>query len=110
MIFNNEKTTQPVCVIVGAGAGNGMAFARKFSAQGFTVVLLARNKSALDQRIEQTSSIKSVFSYRCDVTKPDAVETVFAEIKQQHGAINTLIYNAGNAAFDNVTNSSINTL
>jgi len=110
MVFNNEKTTQPVCVIVGAGAGNGMAFARTFSAKGFTVVLLARNKSALDKRIEQVPSLKCVFSYSCDVTKPEAVETVFAEIKQQHGTINTLIYNAGNAAFDNVTNASVNTL
>jgi len=110
MILNNEKAILPVCVIVGAGAGNGMAFARKFSAQGFTVALLARNKSSLDMRIEQESSLKGAFSYSCDVTKPEAVETVFAEIKLQHGTITTLIYNAGNAVFDTISTASVNTL
>jgi len=110
MILNKEKSKLPVCVIVGAGAGNGLAFARKFSTQGYTVALLARNKLALEKRIENEAELQGAFSYACDVTLPEQVERVFAEIKREHGNIATLIYNAGNAVFDTISNASIRNL
>jgi NAD(P)-dependent dehydrogenase (short-subunit alcohol dehydrogenase family) len=34
---------KPVCVVVGIGPGNGAAIARRFSAEGYAVALLARS-------------------------------------------------------------------
>ena len=44
----NQKN-RPVCVVVGAGSGNGMAFAREFQAKGYDVALLARDEAALQK-------------------------------------------------------------
>lgn len=109
------KTTQdtqnlPLCVIVGAGAGNGLALARRFSRQGCEVVLLARNKTKLDKLIANDARLNAVFSYSCDVTDPQMVEAVFEQITRDHGLITTLIYNAGNAVFDKITDASSMTL
>ena len=38
----------PVCVIIGAGPGNGAAYARVFSRAGYKVALLARGRESLD--------------------------------------------------------------
>ncbi len=108
--MSHEVRSPPVCVIAGAGAGNGLAFARRFITEGYFVVLLARHKSALEKLIATDPLLKSALPYSCDVTKPDMVATVFEQIMQQHGSISTLIYNAGNAVFDHVTNTDIQTL
>ncbi len=110
--MNNNHVTKKssVCVIVGAGAGNGLALARRFSAQDCTVVLLARNKVKLDKLTAKENSLKAVCSYSCDVTNPEMVKAVFDQINLEHGMITTLIYNAGNAVFDRVTDASIKTL
>jgi NADP-dependent 3-hydroxy acid dehydrogenase YdfG len=39
----------PICAIVGAGPGNGAAFARKFAKEGYAVALLARQMQRLDR-------------------------------------------------------------
>jgi short-subunit dehydrogenase len=36
-----------VCAIVGVGPGNGAAFARRFSKEGYTLALLARHTELL---------------------------------------------------------------
>lgn len=105
-----ETIKTPVCVIVGAGEGNGMALAHRFSAKGCKVILLARNKNKLDKLTANENLLKTVFSYSCDVTIPEMIETVFNQIKLEHGMVTTLIYNAGNAVFDRVTDASIKTL
>ena len=43
----------PVCFIVGAGPGNGAAFARQFSRAGFKVALLARGQEGLDTQTQE---------------------------------------------------------
>jgi len=95
---------------VGAGAGNGMALARKFSKQGYSVALLARNKIALDKRIEEDKELNNAFSYRCDVTDSQEVAQTFHKVMKQQGPISSLIYNAGNAVFDTINNANVNTL
>ena len=39
--------TQPVCAIIGVGPGNGEAFAKKFTEEGYRVALLSRNEAYL---------------------------------------------------------------
>jgi len=37
-----ERVERPICVVAGVGPGNGEAFARRFSSEGYAVALLAR--------------------------------------------------------------------
>ena len=96
--------TQPVCVITGAGPGNGASFARKFHQEGYQVVVLARNESYLEELSRQLDGAPF---YSCDVTNVSQVESVFQKILRQFGGVDTLIYNAGAGQFKNVEESTV---
>ena len=89
----------PVCVIVGAGPGNGAAFARQFSRAGYHVALLARGQETLDGLV---SEIADARAYRYDATVPADAERVFAAIRRDLGAPQVLIYNASTREFGNL--------
>ena len=78
-----------LCAIVGAGPGNGAAFARRFADAGYRVALLARDR----QRLETLAhGIPGAVAVPCDVTDEVAIAQAFAPL----GSVDTLIYNAGN--------------
>jgi NAD(P)-dependent dehydrogenase (short-subunit alcohol dehydrogenase family) len=89
----------PVCVIVGAGPGNGAAFARQFSRAGHKVALLARRQDALDAL---TREIAGTRAYACDATDPADAARVFARIREELGPPQTLIYNASTREFGDI--------
>jgi NAD(P)-dependent dehydrogenase (short-subunit alcohol dehydrogenase family) len=86
----------PVCVIVGAGPGNGAAFARQFSRAGYHVALLARGRETLDALV---SEIAGTRAYTYDATDPAHAQRVFAAIREDLGEPQTLIYNASTREF-----------
>lgn len=86
------EANKPVCIVVGVGPGNGEALARRFSAAGYAVALLAR-RTALCQRL--ASELPDARAFACDVAIAGMVEQVFADIANEMGVPNTLIYNAG---------------
>jgi short-subunit dehydrogenase len=83
--------TQPSCVVVGVGPGNGAAFARAFDREGYSLALLARST---DFANELARSLKSARVIACDVGDPAAIETAFADL-----APDVVIYNAGTGVF-----------
>lgn len=84
---------QRVCAIVGAGPGNGKAFAERFTRDGFRVALLARNESRLRTLARD---IPGSVAVGCDVTSGDSVTAAFNYVERELGPVDTLIYNAGN--------------
>lgn len=86
--------TQPVCVVVGVGPGNGSALAQAFSDEGMAVALLARSKDTTEKL---AASLPYARAYQCDVTDEESVKTTFAAISNDLGAPSVVIYNAGNA-------------
>ncbi len=86
----------PVCVIVGAGPGNGAAFARQFSRAGYHVALLARGGEHLEAL---ASDIAGARAYTYDATEPGDAERVFAAIRRDLGDPEILIYNASTREF-----------
>ena len=82
----------PVCAIVGAGPGNGAAFARRFAAEGYRVALLARN---LERLSELAATIPGSRAYACDVTDGASIRAVFEAIVRDLGPVEVLVYNAG---------------
>jgi NAD(P)-dependent dehydrogenase (short-subunit alcohol dehydrogenase family) len=84
--------TQPVCVVVGVGPGNGAAFARRFAKAGYAVALLARQA---DYTAKLADELPGARAFACDVSYPDAVSSAFAEVRRRMGDPEILIYNAG---------------
>ncbi len=93
-----------VCVILGAGPGNGAAIATKFSDEGYRIALCARNEKQLS---EIALPIKDASVYSYDVRDPDAPKRVFAEIRRQLGPVDILVYNAGAGAFANIDDATL---
>lgn len=93
----------PVCVVVGVGPGNGAAFARRFSNDGYAVALLARR---LEASTELAKALPGSRAYACDVGDERSVQTTFDAIRSDLGDPDVVIFNAGPGAFapfDNVT-------
>ncbi|WP_380780989.1 SDR family oxidoreductase [Sphingomonas sp. R86520] len=80
-------------VITGAGAGLGRALARRFAADGETVILLGRTLSKVQAVADEIGAPH--VAIQCDVADPDAVRSVFATIAESHPKIDVLINNAG---------------
>ena len=81
-----------VIVITGAGDGLGRALARRFAADGETVVLLGRTLSKVQAVAQELGNRAS--AVQCDVASPDSVRAAFAAIAKQHPKIDVLINNA----------------
>ena len=81
-----------VIVITGAGAGLGRALARRFAADGETLVLLGRTLSKVEAVAAEIGA--RAMAVACDVASPDSVRSAFAEIAKQHSHIDVLINNA----------------
>lgn len=81
-----------VIVITGAGVGLGRALARRFAADGDTVVLLGRTLSKVQAAAQEIGD--RAMAVACDVASPDSVRTAFAEIARRHPRIDVLINNA----------------
>lgn len=79
-------------VITGAGDGLGRALARRFAADGETVVLLGRTLSKVQAVADEIG--EPHFAVACDVSNPDSVRAAFAAIATRHPRIDVLINNA----------------
>ncbi len=89
----------PICVIVGAGPGNGAAFARKFSDEGYAVAVLARD----EQRIKElATAVPGCHAFVCDVADAVSVKQAFAQVNAKLGIADVLIYNAGSGVFGSI--------
>ena len=81
-----------IVVITGAGVGLGRALARRFAADGETVVLLGRTPAKVHAVAAEIG--KRSMAIGCDVASPDSVRAAFAEIAKHHPRIDVLINNA----------------
>jgi NAD(P)-dependent dehydrogenase (short-subunit alcohol dehydrogenase family) len=88
-----------VAVVAGVGPGNGSALARRFSAGGYAVAMLARTRAALDPLERE---IQGTRGFECDVASAQSVARAFSRIKSELGPVTTLLYNAGSGVFADV--------
>lgn len=80
-------------VVTGASRGIGASIAAALTAAGARVVLLARNKTRLE---EQRASLPGSTAIACDVTDPESVERAVAQIgRALAGPPDILVNNAG---------------
>lgn len=84
-------------LITGASNGIGLELAKVHASKGGDLVLVARNKSKLDELKEELESNYKVNVYTIgkDLSAPDAAWQVYEETKKQNIQIDYLINNAG---------------
>lgn len=90
---------KPVCVVVGAGPGNGAAIARRFSQEGYRVALMARSTEFSEKLATELGDARAI---ACDASDASAVATAFAEARSALGEVNAVVYNAGSGAWGNI--------
>jgi 3-hydroxybutyrate dehydrogenase len=90
-----EASGGRVALITGASRGIGKATAEQLSLEGYRVVLVARDRGALEEVAEALPGPALVVA--SDVTDPRRVEEVFATTEQEWGPVEVLVANAGAA-------------
>ncbi len=83
-----------IALITGGGSGIGLSAAKALAAGGFTVIITGRHLAKLEQAVAQFPSGQAV-ARQLDVTSPESVEALFAEIKTTFGRLDLLFNNAG---------------
>ncbi|HEY8336872.1 MAG TPA: SDR family NAD(P)-dependent oxidoreductase [Tardiphaga sp.] len=81
-------------LIVGAGEGISASLTRLLTRQGLRVALAARNTAKLDALCRETGAK----AFACDATNADDVEKLFADVENQFGRPEVVVYNASQRA------------
>ena len=80
-------------VITGGNSGIGLAAAKRFVAEGAFVYITGRRQAELDSAVEAIGG--NVTAVQGDVTKPEDLDRLFAQVRDERGAIDVLFANAG---------------
>ena len=88
---------QPRVLITGASGGIGAELARLFAADGYELVLAARNLAALDALATELRAARGVpvRTVRSDLSEPGAAERLWADAAGPDGTVDVLVNNAG---------------
>jgi NAD(P)-dependent dehydrogenase (short-subunit alcohol dehydrogenase family) len=85
-----------VVAVVGVGPGLGRSLALRFARGGLDVALLARNEASSDPVRAETEALgRRARAYACDAAHEESVRTAFARVREELGAPEVLLYNAG---------------
>lgn len=87
-------TSWRTAIVVGASSGIGASIARKLAENGTRVALLARRQEALDELVASIGSERALARAH-DVTDHDAVPGLYAELEDELGPVELVVYAAG---------------
>src|ERR1700733_8144653 len=83
-----------VAVITGGNSGMGLATAKRFVAEGASVVITGRRQKELDDAVKNIGSSKAM-GVQGDVANMKDLDRLYAAVKSKHGHIDILFANAG---------------
>ena len=92
------STSLRIAVVTGAGSGIGRAVAAALLAEGYHVALVGRRAEALDETAALAAAGDRALTVPTDVTQPDAVDALFARVRDTWGRLDLLFNNAGASA------------
>lgn len=85
-----------VVLVTGASYGIGEATSRTLAAAGATVLLVARSGDRLEQLEQEISKAGGrAYAYASDVSDPESVDALAAEILERHDHVDVFVNNAG---------------
>ena len=84
-----------LAVVVGAGKGMGVNIAKVFGQHDFKVAMLARSLEKLEPLAKELKAQGvEAYTYAADAASTDSLTTAFQKIRQEHGSVDVMIYNA----------------
>lgn len=88
---------QPVCLVIGAGAGIGGNVARRFARDGYHAVLCRRtDEEGLKTLVAGiTADGGSASGFLLNAVEPDSIEERVADVEADIGPIEVVVYNLG---------------
>ena len=93
-----------VALITGGSVGIGLAVAKEFLAEKAGVIICARDEERLNNVVTELKTAypgAKVYGKRCDVSKPEDIESLVAYIKSL-GGVDILINNAGTGSEEKI--------
>jgi NAD(P)-dependent dehydrogenase (short-subunit alcohol dehydrogenase family) len=88
---------------MGAGDSLGSALARRFAAEGLTVCVARRNAEHLESLVEEIRAEGGIaHAFGCDARKEDQVVSLFAQIENEIGPLEIVVFNIGANVMFNV--------
>ncbi len=88
-----------IAIVTGAGTGIGRAVAERLAHERYTVALVGRRRSVLNQAAEAiigaTGHAGAARAFPADVTDPEAGAALVRSVREAFGRIDVLINNAG---------------
>jgi NAD(P)-dependent dehydrogenase (short-subunit alcohol dehydrogenase family) len=88
-------THNKVAIVTGAGSGVGKAATLALLNAGYSVALAGRRKEALEQTAKESGAGTRALAVPTDVSNPQSVKALFAQVKSTFGRIDVLFNNAG---------------
>ncbi len=91
---------QKVALVTGAGSGIGRAVALALHSTEYAVVLAGRRALELERTAAAASpsAVGKILAVPTDVSKPESVRALFAQVKKELGRLDVLFNNAGTGA------------
>ncbi len=86
-----ERWRGRVALVTGASSGIGKAIAERLMDAGMKVVVTARRKERLEAMVEGREGL----ALECDVRDTDAIEALFATVRERWGGVDVLVNAAG---------------
>ena len=88
---------QPVCLVIGAGAGIGGTVAKRFAREGYHAVLCRRtDQEGLDRLVADIESeAGGATGFLLNAVEPDSIEERVADVEANIGPIEVVVFNLG---------------
>jgi len=96
--MQDQNTSPKTAIVTGAARGIGLATTRLFLERGFRVAMIDRDGPELAKAVAEIGDA-GVHAVDCDVSNPQAVPRMIAEVQKVLGGIDALVNNAGVADF-----------
>ncbi len=84
-----------IAVVTGAGSGIGRAVSLALLKEGYGVALAGRRAKLLEQVAVDAGAGSRALAVPTDVTQPESVQALFAQVKKVFGRVDLLFNNAG---------------